>query len=93
MKLNLFAFAKPAKDYELDMPDVVDGHRFTFFCHNRDMRVHGYQYVAPAVVEFEVPRGFDPRAQQIGVLRLQEQDFLYSAKKIRKQISRLQAIE
>jgi hypothetical protein len=93
MKLNLFAYAKPAKDYELNMPDVVDRHRLTLFCHNNDMRANGYVYVAPAVVELEIPYGWDPRAQQIDVLRLQEQEFINSVKKIREQISRLQAIE
>lgn len=90
-----FIHAKPAHDWEMDMDDVVDGHRIVFsIC--RDMSASGYVVVCPYTVEFEMPEGWDPRAQQIEALKQKKEalhrEFSAAVVKINQQIANLQAI-
>jgi hypothetical protein len=90
-----FLHAQPALDWETG-PDVVDGHRLYFMTHE-DMSDHGYVMVCPYTIEFTMPEGWDPRAQQIEALRKKKaeltREFSEAVMKIEAQISRLQAIE
>lgn len=90
-----FIHAKPASDWESG-PEVIDGHRMIFFTTN-DVSDMGYILVGSAVVEFEMPEGWDPRAQQIDALETKKaqlrRQFAKEMMDIDTAISRLQAIE
>lgn len=90
-----FIHAKPAYEWE-DDSDVVDGHRMSYSS-IEDMSEYGYVTVCPHTLEFDMPEGWDPRAQQIEALKAQKEklhrEFSESVMRIDAQISRLQAIE
>lgn len=90
-----FIHAHPAHEWE-EGADVVDGHRMTFSMFE-DMSEYGHVTVCPHTLEFTMPEGWDPRAQQIEALKAQKEklqrEFSESVMRIDAQISRLQAIE
>lgn len=91
-----FIHAKPAETWEGYMHDIIDGHRMDFsICEDRSE--YGWVLVCPYTMTFELPEGWDPRAQQIEALqkekeRLQKM-FSESVMKINQQIANLQALE
>ena len=91
-----FIHAKPAESWEGFMDDIIDGHRMNFsLCEDRSE--YGWVLVCPYTMTFELPEGWDPRAQQIEALqkekeRLQKM-FSESVMKINQQIANLQALE
>lgn len=90
-----FIYAQPASDWDKSA-DVVDGHTMTFFTMD-SMEAHGYVKVTSTALTFELPEGWDPRAQQIEALRLKEQElraeFQRRVTEIHAQINKLQALE
>lgn len=90
-----YLHAQPAHDWETGA-DVVDGQRLHFMTYE-DMSDHGYVMVCAHTIEFVMPEGWDPRAQQIEALKAKkaqlERDFSEAVMKINAQISNLQAIE
>lgn len=90
-------FAKPADRWSMNYANTVDGHQMDFMTDVDDMSDHGYVKVAPATVTFEMPDGWDPRAQQIEALRKEEEKvraaFTARITEIQAQINNLQALE
>lgn len=95
ISISGFIHAIPATEWDTGT-DVVDGHRMTFSVFD-DMSDHGWVEVCPYTLEFSLPEGWDPRAQQIEALKAQKEklkrEFAESVMRIDTQISRLQAIE
>jgi hypothetical protein len=91
-----FIHAKPAKEWELGFADIVDGHRMDFST-VEDRGEYGWILVCPHTMTFELPEGWDPRAQQIDALKQEKKRLLdeiaTAIMKIDAQISKLQAIE
>ena len=62
-----------------------------------EMTQHGYITVMPHTVEFELPDDFDPRAQQVEMLKAEKQkamaDFQALVTSIDRKISELTALE
>lgn len=91
-----FIHAMPAQSWEEGASNVLDGHRMVFF--NMELTVDsGYVLVGPGSMEFELPEGWDPRAQQIDALENKKaqlrRQFAKEMMDIDTAISRLQAIE
>lgn len=90
-----FIQAKPAGDWDSG-PHIVDGHELVFMQHE-DMKDYGYVLVCPFNMQFEMPEGWDPRAQQIEALKAKKEqlqkEFSAAVVKINQQIANLQAIE
>lgn len=90
-----FIHAKPASDWDSGA-DVIDGHRLIFFT-MEDLSTQGYVNVCPFLMEFDLPEGWDPRAQQIEALENKKAQlrrvFAKEMMDIDTAISRLQAIE
>lgn len=89
-----FIHAKPTDDNW--SPNVVDGHAMTFMLHD-DMKDYGYVLVCPYMMEFEMPDGWDPRAQQVEALKAKKEslkrEFSEAVMKIDQQINSLLALE
>lgn len=90
-----FIYAQPASEWDTSA-DVVDGHAMTFFTHD-GMENHGYVKVTATALTFDLPDGWDPRAQQIEALRAKEKElraeFQRRVTEIQAQINKLQALE
>lgn len=90
-----FVWAQPAHAWEKG-PAVVDGHTMSFYAFS-DMEDHGLVKVTSAVLTFDMPEGWDPRAQQIDALRKEEEKAraAYQARvtEIQAQINNLLALE
>lgn len=90
-----FIQAKPANEWD-DSANVIDGHELVFMLHG-DMKDYGYVQVCPYTIEFEMPEGWDPRAQQIEALRAKKEElqreFSKAVLRIDEQINKLLAIE
>jgi len=90
-----FLYAKPAHDWE-DGPSIIDRHRISFF--DMDcMESHGFVLICPYTIQFEMPEGWDPRAQQVEALKQRKEDlkreFAEAVMKIDQQINSLLALE
>jgi hypothetical protein len=90
-----FIQAKPAHEWD-SSANVIDGHEMVFMQHE-DMKDYGYVLVCPFNMTFEMPEGWDPRAQQIEALKAKKEElqreFSAAVLKINQQIASLQAIE
>lgn len=90
-----FIQAKPASEWD-DSPNVIDGHEMVFMLH-KDMKDYGYVLVCPYTMTFELPEGWDPRAQQVEALKAKKEElkleFAEAVMKIDRQINSLLALE
>lgn len=86
-----FIQAKPASDWD-SSPNVIDGHSMMFMTNN-DMKEYGYVLVCPYTLTFEMPEGWDPRAQQVDALQIKKAQHVAAIVEIDGQISKLLAIE
>lgn len=97
MKVSIpgFVYARPASACESGV-EVVDGHCMHFFACD-GMQDYGYVKVTPTVLTFEMPDGWDPRAQQIEALNAKKREITAEFNKrvteINAQINNLLAIE
>jgi hypothetical protein len=92
-----FLYAKPAYDWE-DGPDIIDRHRISFYAITPDVMQHqGFVLICPYTLQFEMPEGWDPRAQQVEALRAKKEElhreFAEAVMKIDQQINSLLALE
>lgn len=89
-----FIHATPAHEWDQG-PAIIDGHRLSFFAFE-DMSDSGWVMVCPHTMEFDIPEGWDPRAQQIDALKAQREKIRAEMSKrlmeIDEAISKLQAI-
>jgi hypothetical protein len=86
-----FLYAKPAHDWE-DGPSIIDRHRISFF--DMDcMEAHGFVLICPYTMKFDLPEGWDPRAQQVDALQIKKAQHVAAIVEIDGQISKLLAIE
>jgi hypothetical protein len=86
-----FIQAKPAGQWDSG-PHIVDGHEMVFMQHE-DMKDYGYVLVCPYTMMFEMPEGWDPRAQQVEALEVKKAEHVAAIVQIDRQISKLLAIE
>jgi hypothetical protein len=86
-----FIHAKPAEDWD-SSPNVFDGHSLHFLTQD-DMKAYGYVLVCPYTLTFEMPEGWDPRAQQVEALQVKKAEHVAAIVQIDRQISNLLAIE
>jgi hypothetical protein len=86
-----FIQAKPAGEWDCG-PHIVDGHELVFMQHE-DMKDYGYVLVCPYTMTFEMPEGWDPRAQQVEALQIKKAQHVKAIVEIDGQISKLLAIE
>lgn len=86
-----FIHAKPASEWDSSQ-NVIDGHAMLFMM-AEDMRDYGYVMVCPYTMTFEMPEGWDPRAQQIDALQMKKAEHVAAITQIDRQISNLLAIE
>ena len=86
-----FIQAKPTSEWD-HSPNVVDGHSLHFMP-AEDMKVYGFVLVCPHMLTFEMPEGWDPRAQQVEALQVRKAEHVAAIVEIDRQISNLLAIE
>lgn len=89
-----FIYATPADSWERG-PNVLDGHSLKFIVH--EGLNAPYVQLCPHTITFDLPEGWDPRAQRIDALRKEEKklraDFHVRVTEIQAQINKLQALE
>lgn len=96
ISISGYIVTSPAPDWRIGMASVVNGMHYEFQTYKpRDDS--GEAIVCEHMLEFEVPKGFDPRPQQIEALKAKEKklrdEFATSVARIQRAISELSAIE
>lgn len=86
-----FIHAKPTSEWDKSA-NVVDGHSMNFMI-AEDMKAYGFVMVCPYTIIFDMPEGWDPRAQQIDALQMKKAEHVAAITQIDRQISKLLAIE
>ena len=94
--MNGFVHAKPNGYADEGDPDwVIEGFSLQVWTH-ADMSICGYTMVAPAVITFEIPKDWDPRAATVEVLRKRQkalqEEFSRRITEIEDEISKYLAI-
>lgn len=91
-----WAYCQPAKDYECDRQNVVDGFKFDYLCID-PARIPNYTPAGTATLTIDLPEGFDPRAGAVKTLEEQRKkiqaEFQARINEIDRQISQFAAIE
>lgn len=72
--INGFIQAK-IKDIYTENQNVIDGLELTFW-HWEDMKDQGYSLVGPVSFEYALPESFDPRGEQVNILKAQKRELM-----------------
>lgn len=90
-----FIYATPADKWNMNNANVLDGHELLFIVHE-ELNAP-YVKLCPYMLTFDLPEGWDPRAQRIDSLREEERQlraaFQIRVTEIHAQINKLQALE
>ena len=94
--INGFIQAKIADEYsDSGALTVIDGFNLTFW-RWEDMKDQGYSLVGPVSFEYTLPESFDPRGEQVNILKAQKRELIaqFQARctEIERKISELTAL-